>query len=142
MTSFTQTRRLTKEQYDASVRSWDAGKPWSGEWKRWRHMAAMEAGIVMAPTGDPYDSWDADMPSERAMLIRAIRETPTALAAAIRSPRVHSWAAVIAILTRGRDERYAEDAMETAHRQRWAETRPDEARRTLERIGSLIGGPR
>jgi hypothetical protein len=141
MTSFTQTRRLTREQYEASVASWTAGSPWSGEWKKWRHMAAMEAGIVMAPTGDPYDSWADEQPSERAMLIRAIRETPDALAAAIRSPRVHSWAAVVAVLTRGRDELYAEVDMGVRHRP-VDEANPAQARRTLERIGVVLQGPR
>lgn len=103
MTSFTKQRTYTPQQIAESRKAWTAGR-FSDEWKPWRHLAAMEAGIIMPPSGDAYDSWDDDQPSERALLIRAIRETPDALNRAIRSPRVHSWSAVIAILVRGRDE--------------------------------------
>src|SRR5262245_44495084 len=104
MTSPTQVRRLTREQLDASRAAWDAGH-FSPEWGKWRHLAAMEAGIVMPPEGSEWDTFDDD--TERAIIGRAIHDTPDVLRNAIRSPGVHSWAAVVAIVLRWRDRRGA-----------------------------------
>lgn len=103
MSFTTQSHRLfTRQQIFDAQEAWDRGH-FSDEWKSWRHMAAMQAGIIAPPAGDEYDSWDEEKPSERAQIIRAIRETPKALAASIRAPKVHSWAAVIAQLVRRRE---------------------------------------
>lgn len=102
MTTWTKQRTWPRERIEASRAAWDAGR-FSDEWKPWRHLAAMEAGIIDPPTGTRWDQWDDDLPSERAILIRAIRETPDLLRTAILAPNVRSWSAVIAVLTRGRD---------------------------------------
>jgi len=94
MTSPTKRRTFSREQFEASRSAWEAGD-FSAEWKPWRHLAAMEAGIIFPPDGTAWDSWDDDSPSQRAILIRAIRETPDALRSAIRSPGVRSWGDVI-----------------------------------------------
>lgn len=104
MTHPTKRRTFSRDEFEGSRRAWDAGD-FSDEWKPWRHMAAMDAGIIRPPSGTKWDSWSDDEPSERALLVRAMRETPDALRDAIRSPGVHSWSAVIAIVTRGRDRR-------------------------------------
>ena len=96
-------RRVTPEQWADAQASWKAGEPWASEWREWRHLAATEAGIIDAPEGSQWDQWDDDEPSQRAILIRAIRETPDLLRSAIRAPGVRSWAAVCAVLVRGRD---------------------------------------
>ena len=103
MTSITRQRRVTPEVWRAARETWRAGEPWADEWKPWRHLAAIEAGIIVAPKGSAFDCWDDAEPSERALLIRAIRETPALLDRAIRSPGVRSWAAIVAIVVRGRD---------------------------------------
>lgn len=94
--------RYSRERWEVAQSSWRDGEPWSDEWRPWRHLAA-EHGIPEAPDGTQWDQWDDDEPSERAMLIRAIRETPEALRAAIVDHGTHSWASVIAIVIRGRD---------------------------------------
>lgn len=108
MTSWTKQRTVTREQLEASRAAWDAGD-FGPSWKPWRHLAAMEAGIIVPPSGSRWDQWDDDEPSERALIARAIEETPDALRRAIRSPGVRSWAAVVALVTRNRD-RLAEEA--------------------------------
>lgn len=108
MTSWTKQRTVTREQLEASRAAWDAGD-FGPEWRPWRHLAAMEAGIIMPPSGTRWDQWDDDEPSERAMVSRAMRETPDALRRALRSPGVRSWAAAVAIVTRHRDT-LADDA--------------------------------
>lgn len=132
MTSHTKQRTYTRQQLDDSRRAWDDGR-FSDEWRPWRHLAAMQAGILFPPNGDSYDSWADAEPSERALLIRAIRETPEALRAAILSPRVHSWAAVIAILTRGRDD-MAADVERREHD--WRRTKRGDA---PSRVGDVLG---
>ena len=133
-------RRLyTASQLAESRVAWDTGH-FSDEWRDWRHMAAMQAGIIVPPEGTEWDSWSDDEPSQRAMLIRAIRETPALLSAAIRSPGVHSWAAVIAVLLRGRDERRADRDREATWQERgrtWEPT-PQEAAMALTRIRDLV----
>lgn len=103
------SRTFSHQQLVEAQQAWDQGG-FTEEWRDWRHLAAMQAGIIVPPQGSGYDSWADDRPSERALLIRAIRETPDLLKEAILSPKVHSWAAVIAIVVRGRDERH-QDAL-------------------------------
>lgn len=101
-------RTFTAERLAASRLAWDAGR-FSPEWREWRHLAAMRCGIVDPPAGTRWDSWaDAD-PSERAILVRAIRETPAALRAALLSGRCHTWAQVVREVLVGRD-RMADEA--------------------------------
>ncbi len=95
-------RRVTREQLDASRRAWDAGR-FSPEWREWRHLAAMQSGIIDPPQGTALDSWADEDPSERAIVVRAIRETPRALRAALTSGRCHTWPQVVRALVIGRD---------------------------------------
>ena len=139
MTSPTMRRTYTAAQLAESRVPWAAGH-FSDEWRDWRHMAAMQAGIIAPTDGTEWDSWSDDEPSQRAMLIRAIRETPDLLRSAIRAPSVHSWAAVIAVLVRGRDEIRDQRDREAAWRQRGrtSEPTPQEAAMALTRIRELV----
>lgn len=108
-----QRRTVTRERWEAAQAAWAAGD-FSDEWKPWRHLAAMKAGIVDPPTGTKWDDWTDDEPSQRAMLIRAIRETPEALRVAIaRAPRP-TWEAVLADVLGFRD-RLGTDADQRQH---------------------------
>lgn len=86
---------------DAWNEAQDLWLDFSAEWKPWRHKAAMR-GMLYPPEGTRWDSWDDDEPSQRAMLIRAMRETPKLLDVAISRSR--SWGAVIAYVIARRDE--------------------------------------
>jgi len=96
-------RTFSKTRWLAARAAWRDGE-FGPEWKRWRELAAIVAGIIDPPAGSVWDLWTDDDPSQRAIVIRAIRETPELLEAAIRTPGVHAWAAVIAVLLRSRDE--------------------------------------
>jgi hypothetical protein len=97
--SYTKEPRYTQETWLASDAQWRAGR-FGPEWSDWRGMAA-KAGIIFPPSGSPDDPWSADSPSQRAILIRAIRETPRLLKRAI--PGASSWSDVIGRLLTYRD---------------------------------------
>ena len=116
-------RTYTRSDLDAANRAWEEGH-FSAEWKDTRHFAAM-GGLIFPPEGDRFDSWEDDSPSQRAMLIRAIRETPALLRSCLFG--APSWGVVLDRLLRGRDE--------------WRErTREDEQARSWE--SREIPGPK
>lgn len=96
-------RTFTREEFEHARAAWAAGD-FSSEWQPWRHLAAMRAGLIFPPQGTKWDSWGDDEPSERALLIRAIREQPQRLREILETERVGAWSNVVALLTRGRDE--------------------------------------
>lgn len=89
-------RTFSRETWIEAMAAWEAGG-YGPEWADWRLLAA-KAGIIFPPDGTAEDSWGDDSPSQRAMVIRAIRETPTLLRAAIEAPGVRSWFDVLARL--------------------------------------------
>lgn len=93
-------RTFSRDQWTEAQALWNDGH-FSEEWKPFRHAAAMR-GMLYPPAGDQFDSWEDDEPSQRAMLIRAIRETPSLLTAAIGHSK--SWGEVVAYVLRRRDE--------------------------------------
>ena len=92
-------RTFSREHWNAALEEWRAGEV-SDEWKSFRHAAAMR-GIIYPPDGTKWDSWGDDEPSQRAILIRAIRERPRALMDTIE--RSASWREVIGDLLRDAD---------------------------------------
>lgn len=93
------TRTFSKADWDAAQAQWRSGD-FSDEWRNFRHQAAMR-GLIYPPEGSKWDSWEDDEPSQRALLIRAIRETPSLLSEAIG--RSKSWGEVINYVLRRRD---------------------------------------
>jgi hypothetical protein len=70
-----------------------AWQEFGGEWSGIRARAA-EAGMLYPPSGSPDDDRDALSPSQRAIVYRAMTDTPRALVAIIG--RSHSWREVVA----------------------------------------------
>jgi hypothetical protein len=99
-------RTFSKASWDEAQEAW---LDFSDEWRDARHTMAMQ-GVLYPPAGDKCDSWEDDQPSQRAVLIRAIRETPQLLERCMR--KAHSWEEVIGRLFRERDEWRAELARE------------------------------
>src|SRR5690349_9977420 len=63
------------------------------DWRPFRERAA-ERGMLYPPSGSRFDSWEDPKPSQRAILYRAIVDTPEALMDAINECR--SWSEVVA----------------------------------------------
>ncbi len=95
-------KTFSRESWEEAQASWSG---FSDEWRDTRHAMAMR-GVIFAPSGTEFDSWEDDSPSQRAMLIRAIREQPTLLRRCIL--RARSWSDVIASLMTARDDWRAE----------------------------------
>ena len=125
---------FSRDHWDTALQAWRDGA-FSDEWKPYRHEAAMR-GVIYPPAGSALDSWDDDDPSERAMLIRAIRETPNLVHRAIADRK--SWAAVVAYIVRERDDWRVEQARAERYAVR---DEPDEREATviLKRIIDRIG---
>lgn len=142
-TSSTKRRTFSREQWEAAQAAWDAADL-GPEWREWRHLAAMQAGIIVPPEGTKWDSWGDANPSQAALLIRAIRDQPDVLRAALHAPNVHSWAVVIAIVTRGRDVLMdqVEQAERDDARRREGEATPRQATYALRDILGIIGDSR
>lgn len=134
----TRQRTITRQQLDESRAAWDAGD-FSPEWKPWRHMAAMQAGIIMPPDGTRWDQWNDESPSQRAMLIKAVRETPELLRTAIRNARRPSWAAVLEGVLHGWGDLSDEVDERVRHIDRSGDITHQQASDTLRRIGILLG---
>jgi hypothetical protein len=130
-------RTFSRQAFVESQAQWEAGE-FSWEWHLVRRRAA-ERGFIYPPEGSRWDSWEDDNPSQRAILIRAIRETPELLEECI--DRSRSWFEVIAKLTQGRDGR-REDAELRDRQDAWDrqdEPTPREALVTLKQIVTRIG---
>lgn len=102
-------RTYNRQDWNAALGAWDSGD-FSPEWREFRHAAAMR-GMIYPPEGTQWDSWEDADPSQRAILIRAIRETPTMMMQGIANAR--KWGDVVDYIIRRRDDMRAElDARE------------------------------
>lgn len=144
------TRRTHRRLYTAKEMA-DARQAWIDadlcaqeidEWKEWRHVAAMEGGIIVPPQGTRWDSWVEDDPSERAIICRAMREDPKLLLEAIRAPGPASWSKVVALLYREWGERRDDSSREESWERRQRSYEPDrqEATESLRTIMDRISG--
>lgn len=82
-------RTYSREQFLAAKAAWD---DFDREWEPYRVEAA-ERGMLFPPSGSKFDSWDDPKPSQRAILYRAIQDTPETLMDAIHESR--SWSEVV-----------------------------------------------
>lgn len=127
------TRTFSREAWFAAADAWAKGE-FSAEWTPFRALARGR-GLIYPPEGSRWDSWDADEPSQRAILVRAIRETPGLLEMCIRRSR--SWGEVIRHLLAGRDD-IREDADLRARDDAWYRRDEPTERQALETVGAIV----
>ena len=133
-------RTYRLEDIERSRREW---ADFSDEWSDYRALAGRH-GILFPPEGTKWDNWEDDEPSQRAILIRAIREQPRLLRRAIQANGVASWSDVIERLLLGRD-RIAIDVEQREYD--WSVTKarrgaPSPIGDTLATIADSLGGDR
>ena len=71
------SRTFSRSEYERSLAAWSEGE-FSDEWRELRHTMALN-GAIFPPAGSRWDSWDDDPPSQRAIIVRALRDTPELL---------------------------------------------------------------
>jgi hypothetical protein len=125
------TRTYSRADWQRAEALWGDFSP---EWDEARRQAA-ERGILFPPSGTKWDSWEDDSPSQRAILIRAIRETPLMLRSCIRSSS--SWYEVVQRLTEERDDLRV---LSTRHVEQHERISPTEAAESLGAILDRIAG--
>jgi len=109
-------KTYSREDWEASLQAWDDGG-FSEEWRTIRHVMAMQ-GCIFPPAEDMFDSCDDREPSQRAVLVRALRETPELLRRCTRNAK--TWSQVIDRLFAARDE-WRED-LNRDEEQAWIES--------------------
>lgn len=82
-------RTYRREDFLAAREAWS---DFDRDWDPFREAAA-ERGMLYPPSGSRFDSWEDPKPSQRAILYRAIQDTPETLMDAINESR--SWSDVI-----------------------------------------------
>lgn len=122
-------RTFSREAWTEAQELWRTGA-FSDEWRPFRHQAAMR-GMLYPPDGTRWDSSDDEQPSQRAIIVRAIRDTPGLLSKAIDTSR--SWGEVVGKLIAGVNG-MREDADE---RESWARRKRRELPEHIESAMSI-----
>jgi hypothetical protein len=129
-------RTFSKADWDAADAAWSAADL-GPEWLEVRRRATLR-GMLWPPHGSKWDSWDEDNPSQVAIVIRAIRETPELLLRCV--DQASSWGEVIGRLIAIRDEWQADQRRRAAVEERkWAAVKARdraEAAAFMSRIGA------
>lgn len=128
-------RTFSREDVQAANAAWVEGG-FDPRWQAFRELASGR-GILYPPSGTKWDRWEDDAPSQRAILWRAIDETPELLRRCILRSR--SWQEVVAHLTGERDawrRRLDADAHADEQRERGERVGPEEAKAILRRLQS------
>jgi hypothetical protein len=121
-------RTYSRDDFLAAREEW---KDFDREWEPYRKLAA-EYGMLYPPAGTKWDSWEDEEPSQRAIIYRAIEDTPDALTEAIRQS--HSWFEVVRKLMADIDRR-REDA---TYAEKDAEWERQKFRGPMQSIGDIF----
>lgn len=129
-------KTYSRADWEAALDAWSEGQ-FSREWREIRHVMAMQ-GCIFPPAGDRFDSWEDAQPSQRAVLIRAIREQPTLLRRCLFGAK--TWSDVIEKLLRARDDWREEMAEREAELRaaRLAEEPDYSHRQSVMSVGEII----
>lgn len=84
-------RTFSAVDWKAAEQAWAEGE-FGWQWGTIRRIAR-ESGILYPPSGTRHDDRDAEQPSQRAIVWRALEDNPAELAAIVR--RSSSWSGVV-----------------------------------------------
>lgn len=124
-------RTYRREDYLAAKHAWQDFGP---EWGQYRQLAA-EQGMLYPPSGSGLDSPDDAEPSQRAIIYRALEDTPRALGQIIRASR--SWSDVVRKLMADVDRR-REDATITEAQAEWDRSFDMTPRESTQILGNIL----
>lgn len=124
-------RTYSRADWIASAEAWaDYGSRWDGI-----RRIAREVGILYPPTGSAHDDRDAESPSQRAIVWRALEDNPTELAAIIRRSR--SWSGVVDRII-GMEQRLRSDADYRDRDSKWEKDTAADHREAAMSLGAIL----
>lgn len=118
--------------FHAARNAWDDGE-FGPEWEDIRRLAA-ERGFLYPPTGTRHDDREAENPSQRAIVYRALADNPNALRAIVLRSR--SWQQVVDGIF-GLEDRLRREAGEEERDAEWDRDHDDDRLTYRESVTSL-----
>lgn len=118
----------------AAQRAWAEGD-FGPAWRRFRDLAA-ERGYLYPPSGTKHDDRDAENPSQRAIIWRAIEDNPGELERIVRRSR--SWSQVVDGII-GLEDRLREDAGYVEREAAWDRDHRPTYREAVQSLGAILG---
>lgn len=116
------------------VASKEAWRDFGWQWQELRRIAA-DRGFIFPPAGTKHDDRDADQPSQRAIIWRALVDNPEQTRAIVS--RSSSWSQVVDRII-GMEERIRRDADELARDDGWDRRDDINHREAVTALGSIL----
>lgn len=126
-------RTFSRDEWLAAEREWSAGG-FGWRWGAIRRIAR-EQGILYPPSGSAHDDRDAESPSQRAIVWRALEDNPAELAAIVR--RSSSWNGVVDRII-GLEQRLRSDADYAERDAAWEQAETPDHREAVTALGAVI----
>ena len=127
------TRTFSRADWEAAERAWSEG---DYGW-RWAHIRriARGQGILFPPNGTILDDRDAESPSQRAIVWRALEDNPAELERIVRRSR--SWSQVVDYIV-GMEERLRREVGETEQDEAWHRADDPDHRQSVQALGAIL----
>lgn len=126
-------RTFSRDDWHAAEQAWSEGE-FGWQWGRISRIAR-EAGFIYPPTGTRHDDRDAEQPSQRAIVWRALEDNPKELEAIVR--RSHSWSGVVDRII-GMESRLRTDADYTERDAAWDKDAEPDHREAVKSLGAIL----
>jgi len=125
------TRTFSRDDFFRAKREWE---DFGSDWWPFKRLAA-DRGFIFPPTGTKHDDRDAESPSQRAIVWRAIEDQPTELRRIIS--RSWSWSQVVDQII-GLETRLRMDADDRARDEEWDREHRADHRQSVMALKAII----
>lgn len=126
-------RTYSRSDWHASQQAWDDGD-FGYRWQAIRRLAA-DRGFIYPPSGSVHDDREAESPSQRAIVWRALEDNPRELERIVR--RSHSWSQVVDGII-GLETRLRLDADDDEMAQKWERRDEPTEREAVQAIARVL----
>ena len=124
-------RTYSRADFLRSKAEWE---DFGSEWSELRRLAS-ERGMLFPPFGSKHDDRDAENPSQRAIIYRALVDQPTELHRIVNRSR--SWGQVVDLII-GMDTRLRSEADDHERDEQWNRKERPTERQALTSLGAII----
>jgi hypothetical protein len=126
-------RTYSKGDWIAAQQAWDDGE-FGYRWQAIRRLAA-DRGFIYPPSGTIHDDREAENPSQRAIIWRALEDNPTELDRIMR--RSYSWGQVVDGII-GLETRLRQDADEAQRDDDWSRKDDPDHREAVQSLARIL----